>query len=154
MKWPQGGGGRLVCLIIDKIQELVELAGKVRWLDFFMTGLFGLFWAARIALSSSSNAVGGTSMFEKACARDSIVGGGMDAGGGAHGAFKKSAGVKLLLWACRAEGSRDPQVRLSPEDEAKRAAEAVHEEDVPRRLCIVNGLVLLVVAGLINGYYA
>ncbi|XP_077551401.1 sodium/mannose cotransporter SLC5A10-like isoform X2 [Haemaphysalis longicornis] len=80
--------------------------------------------------------------------------GGMDAGGGAHGAFKKSAGVKLLLWACRAEGSRDPQVRLSPEDEAKRAAEAVHEEDVPRRLCIVNGLVLLVVAGLINGYYA
>lgn len=81
------------------------------------------------------------------------IAGGMEGDGGANGP-KKSAGVRLLLWACRAEGSREPPVRLSPDQEVKRAAEAVHEDDVPRRLCIVNGLILLVVAGLINGYYA
>lgn len=67
----------------------------------------------------------------------------------------KASFFKLLLWACRAaKSSGEPPARLTPAQEVARATEAVREDDVPRRLCIVNGLVLLVVAGLINGYYA
>ncbi|XP_077511750.1 sodium/glucose cotransporter 4-like isoform X3 [Amblyomma americanum] len=71
------------------------------------------------------------------------------------GGQKKTSFFKLLLWACRAtKSSGEPPARLTPVEEVARAAEAVRENDVPRRLCIINGLVLLVVAGLINGYYA
>lgn len=103
----------------------------------------------RVDLDTAADPKDGTALAINAGDRNSGAAGGMDGDGP-----KKSAGVRLLLWACRAEGSREPPVRLSPDQEVKRAAEAVHEDDVPRRLCIVNGLILLVVAGLINGYYA